>query len=49
MAGCLGMGLQELEGELRTETGPVTIEIRLVEPTGTNGISHSSSSCNWSD
>ena len=28
-----GMGLQELEGELRTETGPVTIEIRLVEPT----------------
>ena len=27
------MGLQELEGELRTETGPVTIEIRLVEPT----------------
>ncbi len=28
-----GMGLQELEGELRTETGPVPIEIRLVEPT----------------
>ena len=28
-----GMGLQELEGELRTETGHVTIEIRLVEPT----------------
>ena len=28
-----GMGLQELEGELRTETGTVTIEIRLVEPT----------------
>ncbi len=28
-----GMGLQELEGEIRTETGPVTIEIRLVEPT----------------
>ena len=27
------MGLQELEGELRTETGPVTIEILLVEPT----------------
>ena len=33
MAERLGMGLQELEGELRTETGPVTIEIRLVEPT----------------
>jgi protein ImuB len=28
-----GMGLQELEGELRTETGPVPVEIRLVEPT----------------
>ncbi len=33
MAGRHGMGLQELEGELRTENGPVTIEIRLVEPT----------------
>ena len=33
MAGHLGMGLQELEGELRTETGVVSIEIRLVEPT----------------
>ena len=28
-----GMGLQELEGELRTETGAVKLEIRLVEPT----------------
>ncbi len=28
-----GMGLQELEGELQTESGTVTIEIRLVEPT----------------
>jgi len=33
MAGRHGMGLQELEGELRTQTGPVTIVIRLVEPT----------------
>jgi protein ImuB len=33
MAGRNGMGLQELEGELRTENGPVTIELRLVEPT----------------
>ncbi len=33
MAGRLGMGLQELEGELRTETGPLSIDIRLVEPT----------------
>jgi len=33
MAGRHGMGLQELEGELRTQSGPVTIEIRLVEPT----------------
>jgi len=32
-----GMGLQELEGELRTETGPVTIDIRLVEPTRDEG------------
>jgi protein ImuB len=29
----LGMGLQELEGEARTETGPVAIGISLVEPT----------------
>ena len=28
-----GMGLLELEGEIQTETGPVKIEIRLVEPT----------------
>jgi protein ImuB len=27
-----GAGLQELEGELRTEAGAVTLEIRLVEP-----------------
>ena len=27
-----GAGLQELEGELRTETGVVTLQIRLVEP-----------------
>lgn len=32
-----GMGLQELEGELRTETGRVPIEIRLVEPTRDEG------------
>ncbi len=33
MASRLGMGLQELEGELRAETGIVSIDIRLVEPT----------------
>ena len=33
MAGRLSMGIQELEGELRTETGSVSINIRLVEPT----------------
>ncbi|MFI5457193.1 MAG: Y-family DNA polymerase [Isosphaerales bacterium] len=33
MADRHGMGLHELEGEIRTETGPVKIEIRLVEPT----------------
>ena len=33
MASRLGMGLQELEGELKTETDPVTLDIRLVEPT----------------
>ena len=33
MASRLGMGLQELEGELRAETGFVSIDIRLVEPT----------------
>jgi protein ImuB len=32
-AGRLGMGLVELEGEARTETGPVAIGIALVEPT----------------
>ncbi len=32
-----GMGLQELAGELRTETDPITIEIRLVEPTRDEG------------
>ena len=37
MAECHGMGLQELEGELRTETGPVTIDIRLVMPTRDEG------------
>jgi protein ImuB len=34
MAARDGLGLQELEGELRTETGVVTLQIRLVEPTG---------------
>jgi protein ImuB len=33
MAWGQGLGIQELEGELRAETGPVSIEIRLVEPT----------------
>jgi protein ImuB len=33
MARGLGLGLKELEGEIRTETGAVKIEIRLVEPT----------------
>ena len=33
MAGRQGMGIQELEGELRSETGSVSINIRLVEPT----------------
>ncbi len=33
MADRHGMGLQELEGEIRTETDLVKIEIRLVEPT----------------
>ena len=33
MADRHGMGLQELEGELRTPTGTVTLDIRLVEPT----------------
>jgi protein ImuB len=33
MADRYGLGIQELAGELKTETGPVTIEIRLVEPT----------------
>jgi protein ImuB len=28
-----GMGIQELEGEIQTETRPVMIEIKLVEPT----------------
>jgi protein ImuB len=28
-----GMGIQELEGKLQTESGPLTIEIKLVEPT----------------
>ncbi len=32
-AASLGMGLHELEGELKTEDGLVAIEIRLVEPT----------------
>jgi protein ImuB len=32
-----GMGLQELAGELRTEAGPVPIEIHLVEPTRDEG------------
>ena len=32
-----GMGLQELEGEIQAETGPVTIAIRLVEPTRDEG------------
>jgi protein ImuB len=34
MAGRVGMGLFELEGEIRTEADSITIEIRLVEPTG---------------
>lgn len=33
MAARIGMGLEELEGEIRTETGPVAIGISLVEPT----------------
>jgi protein ImuB len=33
MAGLDRMGLLELEGEIQTETGPLKIEIRLVEPT----------------
>lgn len=33
MAGRLSMGILDLEGELRSETGPVSIDIRLVEPT----------------
>ena len=33
MAGRLGMGLEELEALIRTETGPVAIGISLVEPT----------------
>jgi protein ImuB len=32
-AGRIGMGLQELEGELRTQGDSVRIEVRLVEPT----------------
>jgi protein ImuB len=32
-AGRHGMGIQELSGEIRTETDPVMIDIRLVEPT----------------
>jgi protein ImuB len=34
MAGRFGLGLQELEGEIRTETAQVKIGISLVEPTG---------------
>jgi protein ImuB len=33
MADRHGMGLQELEGELQTEGGPVVLALRLVEPT----------------
>ena len=33
MADRHGMGLQELEGELQTEGGPVAMALRLVEPT----------------
>ncbi len=33
MADRHGMGLHELEGEIRTEGGPVTLAIRLTEPT----------------
>jgi protein ImuB len=33
MADRHGMGLQELEGELQTEGGPITMLLRLVEPT----------------
>lgn len=33
MANRHGMGLHELEGEIRTEGGPVTLAIRLSEPT----------------
>ncbi len=33
MASRLGMGIQELKGELHAETGPVSIDIRLMEPT----------------
>jgi protein ImuB len=37
MADRHSMGLQELEGELQTEGGPVTLAIRLVEPTSDIG------------
>jgi protein ImuB len=33
LADRLGLGIQELEGEIKTETGPVRLELRLVEPT----------------
>jgi protein ImuB len=33
MADRHGMGIQELEGEFQTEAGPVTMAVRLVEPT----------------
>ena len=37
MADRHGMGVQELEGDIRTEAGPIAIEIRLVEPTRDEG------------
>ena len=50
MADRLGMGLQELEGEFQTEDGPVTMALRLIEPTRDIGhISRNSSSCSSSD
>ena len=37
MADRHGMGVQELEGEIRTEAGPITMALRLVEPTRDEG------------
>jgi protein ImuB len=37
MADRHGLGIQELEGEIRTEAGPIAIAMRLVEPTRDEG------------